>query len=355
MVKVRTTLKNSLSGFIGTWLPRLEEEMQEVLRFPPADKVDVGLEQHYGMIHYHMGWTNANLQAQKLHTGKRLRPIFCLLACDEIGGNTADALPAAAAIEILHNFSLVHDDIEDGDETRRHRTTVWKLWGVPLAINAGDAMLCLSFAAVSRLRRRGVPAARVLHALDTFAATCLEITEGQHLDMQFEQRSDVQPADYFRMIEGKTAALLGCSTAMGALVGSGTETQVDAMRRFGQSIGLAFQIQDDLLGIWGDPNVTGKAVGNDVLRQKKSLPLLHALNHERTGPKLATLLAGGVTENQLQRVMELLAEAKSKEIAEEQQMFYHSAAMKALRDGLGEAAADSPLAALADSLINRSA
>lgn len=333
--------------------------MQEVLCFSASeqarDEVGQGVKQHYGMMHYHMGWANANLQPQTMPSGKRLRPIFCLLACEAVGGNPGDALPAAAAIEILHNFSLVHDDIEDGDETRHHRTTVWKLWGVPLAINSGDAMFALAFAALSRLQRRGISPNQILQAIDIFTKTCIELTEGQHLDMRFEQRNDVQPDDYFHMIKGKTASLLGCATAIGALVGHGSSAQVKAMQHFGQSVGLAFQIQDDILGIWGDPDVTGKPTGNDVLRQKKSLPLLHALNHQRIGPKLTTLLAGGISENQLPRVLELLAEAQSREVAQEQQLFHKAAAMKALEESLGKDAQESALAALADSLTNRKA
>ncbi len=327
--------------------------MQHVLRFSSAAPADKGLEEHYGMMHYHMGWANANLQPENLPKGKRLRPIFALLACEAVGGSPENALPAASAIEILHNFSLVHDDIEDGDETRHHRTTVWKLWGVPLAINAGDAMFALSYAAMQRLKHRGVSAETTLRAVEFFTRTCINLTEGQHMDMQFEQRSDVQPGDYFRMIEGKTAALLGCATAIGALVGNGSDSQVKAFERFGQCVGLSFQIQDDILGIWGEPDVTGKPAGNDILKQKKSLPLLHALTHEKIGPKLGTLMAGGVSENQLPRIMDLLVDAGSQEFADEQQHFYYDSAVNALREGMGDGADDSALASLAASLLDR--
>lgn len=346
-------MKESLGSFIGYWLPKLEEEMQDVLRFSPSNPVDASVEEHYGMMHYHMGWVNANLHADNLPKGKRLRPIFALLACDAVGGSPENALPAAAAIEILHNFSLVHDDIEDGDETRHHRTTVWKLWGVPLAINAGDAMFALSFAAMNRLNNRGVSAESTLRAIDLFTRTCVILTEGQHMDMQFENQNNVQPGDYFRMIEGKTAALLGCATGIGALIGNGSDEQVSAFERFGQCVGLSFQIQDDILGIWGEPDITGKPVGSDILRQKKSLPLLHALTHEKIGPKLSTLMAGGVSENQMPRVMDLLADAGSQEFASQQQHFYYESAVKALQEGINGSVDDSPLAALAVSLLDR--
>ena len=144
-------MREDLQQFMQHWLPPLEAEMRVVLA--GGEEATAA---HYGMMQYHMGWVDADFAPSVLNAGKRLRPILCLLACAEVGGQASSALPAAAAIEILHNFSLVHDDIEDGDEARRHRPTVWKLWGVPLAINVGDGMFALAFAAMQRLlgRRR---------------------------------------------------------------------------------------------------------------------------------------------------------------------------------------------------------
>jgi len=315
----------SLSSFIGQWLPRLEAEMQELLHYPVADNTDAELANFYGMMQYHMGWTDAQFQPQQMPTGKRLRPMMCLMACEEVGGDPVQALPAASAIEILHNFSLVHDDIEDGDETRRHRPTVWKLTGVPLAINIGDGMFALAYQAMQNLSRRGVDSKLVLEALNRFTQTCIELTQGQHLDMSFE---------------------------VGALIGNATDEQIKSLARFGQSVGLAFQVQDDILGIWGDP-VTGKAAGNDILRQKKSLPLLYALNHEKIGPKLLTIWQGGFGDNQLPRVLELLEESQARQFAEEQVQFHHQNAMSALTDALGDRAEESMLHALAESLVSR--
>ena len=250
------------------------------------DVGDAAVSAHYAMMRYHLGWADASLQPQTLPSGKRLRPILCLLACSEVGGDVAHGLPAAAGIELLHNFSLIHDDIEDGDEMRRHRPTVWKLWGIPQAINAGDGMFTLAFAAFQRLGDRGVDPATTLAALDIFTQTCLALTEGQHLDIGFESRDQVRVDEYLRMIQGKTAALVGASVALGALIGGASPSVIDHLRRFGHATGLAFQIQDDILGIWGEPEVTGKAAGNDILRRKKSLPLLYALNHAQTGKAL---------------------------------------------------------------------
>lgn len=341
-------MRDDLQHFMGEWLPPLEAEMQNVLAGSEAVTAP-----HYGMMQYHMGWVDEHFAPSRLPAGKRLRPILCLLACAETGGEAAQALPAAAAIEILHNFSLVHDDIEDGDELRRHRPTVWKLWGEPLAINAGDGMFALAFAALQRLSERGVQPPAVLAALHVFTNTCVALTEGQYLDMSFEQRPCVTVDEYLRMIAGKTAALVGASIAIGAHIGGAAPAQAEALQRFGQEIGLAFQIQDDVLGIWGDPAVTGKAAGNDILRKKKSYPLLHALNHAQTGAALGRLLADEVTPAQLPAALDLLAQAGAREAAIFAAEAHYRRGMAALAEGLGRGAPASKLAAVAEWLLQR--
>lgn len=339
-----------LSSFIGLWLPKLEDEMRDMLH-----NNEDATAAHYGMLGYHMGWLDEQFNPQISPSGKRLRPMLCLLACAEMGGDPIQALPAATAIELLHNFSLIHDDVEDGDETRRHRPTVWKIWGVPQAINAGDAMFALAFAAIQRLARRDVSADQTLQALNLFTQTCLKLTEGQHLDMSFEQRMVVSVGEYMRMIQGKTAVLVGASVAIGALIGGAAAPQVKALQQFGESIGLAFQIQDDILGIWGDPEETGKAAGNDILRRKKSLPILHALNHDRVSEQFETLLDKDLSPAQLPKALDLLEQAGTRQFAEAAMHQQHEVGLAALHQALGERTQNSTLLALTDGLLNRRA
>lgn len=339
-----------LSSFLGHWLPRLEGEMRELLAsHEPA------VAAHYAMMQYHMGWLDEHFRPHQAMAGKRLRPILCLLGCAEVGGDPVQALPAAAAIEILHNFSLIHDDIEDGDETRRGRPTLWALWGMPQAINVGDGMFALAFAALQRSSRRGVAAEQTLAALDLFTQTCLALTEGQHLDIGFEQRTDVTVDEYLRMIQGKTAALVGGSIAIGALIGGAPREQAAGLQRFGHAVGLAFQIQDDILGIWGDPAVTGKPAGNDILRRKKSLPILYTLRHAQTGADFAAVLAGTAERGQLRAALGLLEQSGARSFAEREAQRQHEEAIRALEAALGEQAGGSALRALAESLLNRRA
>lgn len=339
----------SLSRFLGEWLPKVEAEMHSILA---NDEPAVAA--HYGMMRYHMGWVNQQFQPDPAPSGKRLRPMLCLLACSEVGGDPMQALPAAASLEILHNFSLIHDDIEDGDEMRRHRPTVWKVWGAPQAINAGDGMFALAFAAMQRLSERGVAPAVSLAALRIFTQMCLDLTEGQHLDMGFEQRQRVSVGEYMRMIQGKTAALVGASVEIGALVGGASVSQSGALQRFGQAIGLAFQIQDDILGIWGDPAVTGKAAGNDILRRKKSLPILYAINHAQVGERLAALFDDATFDAaRLDEALDLLEQAGTRAFAEQQMRSQNDRGVAALHEALGERADGSALLALTESLLHR--
>ncbi|MCS6962635.1 polyprenyl synthetase family protein [Thermoflexus sp.] len=254
-------------AFFNEWMPLLEAEMRAAVGGPahPSERL------FYGMLAYHLGWVDAQLQPARHDAGKRIRPMLCLLACAACGGDPARALPAAAAIELLHNFSLIHDDIQDRSETRRGRPTVWALWGIAQAINAGDALFTIAHQALWRLRGRGVPAERILEVAERFDAACLMLTRGQHFDLSFEEAERVSIEGYLEMIRGKTAALLQAAVGIGARLADRPSEDLEA---FGEALGLAFQIQDDLLGIWGDPAVTGKSAADDLQARKKTLPVI---------------------------------------------------------------------------------
>lgn len=246
--------------------------MRQIVASQPHQPDDLGL-----MLRYALGWVDENNQPYHHLTGKRIRPILLLLCSEATGGSWHSALPAAAAIELLHNFSLLHDDIQDDSPLRHNRPTVWKLWGRPNAINAGDALFTLAYCALEKLSLARVDPQIVLDIWHIFNQTTLELTRGQHLDMQFEKQSNVSVDDYLSMIQGKSAALIATSAQIGALITSGDKTLAAHYAHFGLNLGMAFQVRDDILGIWGDPNVTGKSAATDILSRKKSLPVLHGL------------------------------------------------------------------------------
>ncbi len=247
------------------------------------------LQAFYGQMHYHLGWVDTQFNPIQSNPGKLLRPTLLLLAYEASGAwglatNEDDAylrraLPAAAAVELTHNFTLIHDDIEDGDAERRHRTTLWKQWGIPQALNTGDGMFALSRLTLWKVLDEGVEgliAARLGAALDR---ACLVLSEGQYLDISFEQRLDISVAMYLDMIQRKTGALMACAAEMGGLLGTHDQETVESLRRFGWAMGVAFQVRDDILGIWATAAELGKTSAGDVYRRKKSLPVLHALEH----------------------------------------------------------------------------
>jgi geranylgeranyl diphosphate synthase type I len=230
------------------------------------------------MVRYHLGLDGSGAPA-----GKRMRPLLGLLAYASITGDHRPALPGAAAVELGHNFSLVHDDIEDGDEERRHRPTVWRRWGIPQAINTGDTLFTLSRIALHRLSDLGFSDAKVLRLMRLYDETCLRLCEGQYIDIWTSEHDETMSVDlYFDMIGRKTAALISASIEAGALLATDDETVIERYRRFGWALGLAFQLNDDLLGIWGQEQATGKEP-SDLARHKKTLPVIYAFEH--AGPE----------------------------------------------------------------------
>lgn len=260
-----------LSEFLSNFLPILEDELQRAVSQAGGE----GLGELHAMLAYHMGWQGEG--AGPKATGKRIRPLLVLLACEAAGGNWRDAVPAAVAVELVHNFSLIHDDIEDDSSLRRGRNTVWKNWGVAQALNAGDAMFSLAHLNILRLEDTTSPAT-ALKAARLLQETCLKLTQGQYLDISFEGLRELPVEAYWPMISGKTAALLSACTELGALVAETDQSRQECYCQFGLFLGQAFQAQDDLLGVWGDAALTGKSAESDLLTGKKSLPILYGLS-----------------------------------------------------------------------------
>ena len=231
------------------------------------------------MIRYPLGWVDEHNQPYPGTAGKRIRPLFLLLCTEAAGGRWQDALYAAAAVELLHNFSLLHDDIQDNSPIRHGRPTVWKIWGQANAINAGDLLFTLAYSALHKLSEMSIARDAVLQVWDIFNHTNLELTRGQHLDMRFEQQALVSVDEYISMITGKSAALLAACAQMGALIATNNTQLAERYADFARNLGIAFQIRDDVLGIWGEEAVTGKSAATDILSKKKSLPVLYGLMH----------------------------------------------------------------------------
>lgn len=261
---------------------------------------------------YHLGWWDEHGDPTDGAGGKAIRPVLAQLAAEAVGGSASDAVPAAAAVELVHDFSLLHDDVLDGDLTRRHRPAAWHVFGVHAAILAGDALLASAF---DVLAAGGHPAA--LTGVRVLNAAVLGLVEGEHADLEFEARQDIDVAECVAMVERKTAGLLACACALGALFGGGGPAAVAALRDFGRDVGVAFQHVDDLLGIWGDPAVTGKPVHGDLRARKKSLPVVAALTSgTAAGRELAARYQDPATEPS--RLAELVEAAGGKAWGEQQ-------------------------------------
>lgn len=215
-------------------------------------------DQLYAPIAYHMALG-----------GKRIRPVLVLMACDALGGDAAGALDAALGIEMFHNFTLLHDDVMDNADVRRGKPTVHRRWSSNTAILSGDTMLTLATQFIARTSNSAV--------MDLFNKTAIEIYEGQQWDMDFEERNDVTVEEYINMIRLKTSVLLGCALKTGALLAEGAEVDCKAIYEAGVNMGLAFQLQDDLLDVWGDPETFGKEIGGDIMNNKKTFLLINAM------------------------------------------------------------------------------
>ncbi|MEO3803462.1 polyprenyl synthetase family protein [Nonomuraea sp. B1E8] len=314
----------------------------------PALRQAVSLLHPWGarMAEFTLGWSDVDGRPSDGDGGKSLRPAFAMLSAEAVGGDAESALPAAVAVELVHAFSLVHDDIIDHDERRRHREALWKAYGVGPALLAGDALLAL---AVGQLAARP-------EAIPYLSAALVELVQGQTADMAFENRpwrgpDEVTVAEYTEMAAGKTGSLLGAAAATGVALGGAPEL-ADRLWDMGRDLGVAFQIVDDMLGIWGDPDVTGKPVHSDLRRAKKTLPVLVALAADVPAARelSALLSAGDLDEDSLRHAADLVEEAGGRDAARSQADRYMSSALEVVDRHLPDA---EELRAVCDSLVNR--
>jgi geranylgeranyl diphosphate synthase, type I len=315
-----------------------------------------------GMVRYHLGYAGRDMRPlapREVVRGKRLRPTVALIAASAAGGDPRAAAPVAAAVELLHNFSLIHDDVQDESPLRRHRPTVWSLWGVGQAINAGDALFAAAHLPLYRLASSGVTAQLRLRLLEAFDRMTIAIVEGQTQDLDFEARPDVSPGEYLEMIAGKTAAIVRYAAWAGALLGGADEASASRWAEFGLALGLGFQVRDDLLGIWGAQEATGKAPADDVRRRKQSLPILILRERldEAEREALSRLFAApNVDGVGVARVLALLDREAVRQEVEAVIASYHDRAAVALIDAAqpGNNPARDRLLALVERLSSRS-
>lgn len=277
------TVTHHTADAARTRVPAALGRHRETVRAATGKLVDRLDPQTGRTVAYHLGWCDPDGNPTGLSGGKALRPSLAFLGAEAVGGDPEEVVPAAAAVELVHNFSLVHDDLMDRDRTRRHRPTVWTVWGDPAAVLAGDAMLSLAHEALLTSGLADAPrAGRVL------TEATRELIAGQAADVAFEGRSDVTLSECLTMATGKTSALLGASAALGAVLAGATDHVVDRLVRFGRELGVAFQLIDDLLGMWGDPDQTGKPVHSDLRARKKTLPITWSIeNGGSAGTELA--------------------------------------------------------------------
>ncbi|PKO07656.1 MAG: polyprenyl synthetase [Chloroflexi bacterium HGW-Chloroflexi-3] len=335
----------TLNDYSRLMIPEIEKALKSTILKDIPDPFP-GLKE---MMNYHFGWLE-NGKSQKSQ-GKQIRPIILLLSNSICGGDWKKALPAAIAIELIHNFSLIHDDIEDQSDLRRGRETLWKIYGIPQAINTGDAMFSL---AQINMLKLGYEINKQIgfDSLQKLNETCLHLTGGQNLDISFEKETRVSLDRYLLMIGGKTAALLSASAEIGAITALTSESNRKALRNYGNALGLAFQAWDDWLGIWGEEEQTGKSTSSDLITGKKSLPILFAL--DKGGDFSRIYLSNGVNQENFHELLFLLENNGAKEFTENIAKQFTDTALKSLEEiKVSDQNAFQSLLELTDLLITR--
>ena len=289
-------------------LSRYQDILEPALRNTVSDRSSF----LYDMLRYCMGWSDVAGEPCDMEKGKGVRPSLCLFTCDALGGDVQKALPAAVSLELIHNFSLIHDEIQDFDEVRHHRPTLWTVWGVPKALVAGNVMRVLAERSMSCMEF--ADAKLISQSSSIVSEACLQMIEGQYMDISFEGSSRITVDQYMEMISRKTGALLRSSVHLGALIGSGSDEVANLFRRVGIALGFMFQIRDDILGTWGESKATGKPVGADIKRRKNTLPIIHAREaksglYEKEISNLYSLKS--LNDDEAERVLEILDDTKA--------------------------------------------
>ena len=347
----------------GIMLQAIEEELQKQVARLDQPRT----QEFHEMLTYHMGWTGDGSGPKA--TGKRIRPLLVLLvtaACEVSSPTTTSpsklqsqsatssnwlrAVSGAASVELIHNFSLVHDDIQDNSDKRRGRSTVWVKWGAPMAINAGDGLFVIANLAITDLITH-YPAEIIVKTARILNDTCLDLTRGQFLDMSYEERDDLTMEDYWPMVSGKTSALLSACTQIGAVLGNADEGQEDAFRLFGHHLGLAFQVQDDILGIWGEEAITGKSAASDLVEGKNSLPILYGIG--KGGKFSERWKQGPIKVDEVKAVAALLEDEGGRSFASEIAEKETDKALSYLKKANPEGEAGETLLELAHKLLKR--
>ncbi len=304
----------------------------------------------YDMMQHHLGFS-ASPEAR----GKHLRPVLLFLSCEAVGGDWRKALPGGAAVELLHNFSLIHDDIQDESPPRRGQPTLWWRWGVAQSINAGDGMHSLSRLALLGLEESGYPAKTILQCGRLLDETCLALCEGQYLDIHYQGRERISTVEYLDMIDKKTAALFSASLQMGAMLGGADEATAQRFARAGRDLGLMYQVRDDVLDLWGGEK-TGKAHATDLRNKKKTFPIAYGLEQgaRAQGQRLGTLYRqSSLSDADINEAVRLLEETGTPQYCAQEAERHHQAALAELSAVKGKARPLAELRTLASFLRER--
>ncbi|HEX6030647.1 MAG TPA: polyprenyl synthetase family protein [Tepidiformaceae bacterium] len=326
-------------------LTRYRREIEEALRDAVGDREDALTQ----AVRYVMGWEGID-GTPAAGGGKRIRPALALLAADAVSNNPLSAMPGAVAVELVHNFSLVHDEVQDHDRERHHRPTAWAIVGEAQAINVGDFLFTRAVAALTDGPGDIAPRMAALRVLNRAIARMIQ---GQWQDIEFERRTDVTVDEYLDMVAGKTGALLAAPLEIGALLAGASPRVAAGLGRWGERVGLAFQAHDDFLGTWGDPALTGKSNTNDIERRKKTLPVVHGLADPDAGAMLRRAYAAEGEPVDVAEVVRALESAGADAFCRESARSYSAEAEQVLADLELNREATETLRAVAGFLVER--